>query len=106
MPWFAGVEREKIHWSPTIDHDKCVTCGMCMNCGKKVFSWGDDGKPHVTNPTSCVVGCTTCSNLCLGKAISFPSIEELRNFYKKHKIWQAVKKGLREEGKIPQTIKK
>ena len=47
MPWLAGYPREKVEWFPTIDESKCVSCGMCMNCGKKVYDWanGPKGKP-------------------------------------------------------------
>lgn len=102
MPWFAGVERNEIYWHPTIDTDKCVKCGMCMNCGKKVFEWDADGKAMVQNPLACVVGCSTCANLCLGKAISFPPIDELRVLFRKKKIWSAVRRQLVKEGKIPE----
>ncbi len=101
MPWFAGVERSEINWHPTIDKSKCVKCGMCMNCGKSVFAWDPDGKVAVQNPMACVVGCTTCANLCLGKAISFPPIEDLRALYRQKKIWTAVRRQLVEEGKVP-----
>jgi NAD-dependent dihydropyrimidine dehydrogenase PreA subunit len=101
MPWFAGVERNEIDWRPTIDTDKCVKCGMCMNCGKNVFDWDPDGKAIVHNPLACVVGCTACANLCLGKAISFPPIEQLRTLFRTKKVWTAVKRQLIDEGKIP-----
>jgi len=99
MPWFAGVKREEIKWYPTIDPEKCVSCGMCMNCGKKVFDWVDD-KAKVARPFNCVVGCNTCANLCLGKAISFPPLSELREFYRKHRIWKKVKDQLKKAGVI------
>lgn len=101
MPWFAGVKREEIKWYPSIDVDKCVKCGMCMNCGKNVFEWGDDGKPFVANPLVCVVGCTTCANLCLGQAINFPPLNELKDFYRHKRIWTAVRHKLVEAGKVP-----
>jgi len=41
MSWFAGVAREEIDWGPTIDPEKCVSCGLCLNCGKEVFDWVD-----------------------------------------------------------------
>ena len=43
MPWLVGYPREKIEWYPTIDPDKCVKCGICMNCGKAVYDWTEDG---------------------------------------------------------------
>lgn len=100
MAWFAGVERSVINWFPTIHSDKCVQCGLCMNCGKKVYSWGSDHQPHVVAPNECVVGCSTCANLCPGKAIEFPDLTELRATYKKHKIWSHVRKQMLAEGKI------
>jgi len=99
MAWLVGYPREKVEWYPTIDLSKCVKCGMCMNCGKKVFEWTKEG-PKVVRPYQCVVGCATCANLCAGNAISFPDIQELRELYKKQGIWAKVKKQLIEEGKI------
>lgn len=99
MPWLAGYPREKIEWYPTVDLEKCVKCGMCMNCGKKVYDWTEDG-PVVARPYSCVVGCTSCANLCLGNAITFQDIETVREIYKREGIWSKVKKVLKEEGKL------
>ena len=100
MAWLAGHPREKVDWYPTIDPSKCVKCGMCMNCGKSVYDWTADG-PVVARPYSCVVGCSTCGNLCLGEAISFPDIHMVRDIYKREKVWSKVKKQLVTEGKIP-----
>jgi len=71
-----------------------------MNCGKGVYKWDDDG-PRVAHPCQCVVGCTTCANLRRGEAIAFPGISDIRDVYKREKIWSKVKKALEEEGKIP-----
>jgi NAD-dependent dihydropyrimidine dehydrogenase PreA subunit len=100
MPWLSGYLREKIDWFPTIDSEKCVKCGMCMNCGRGVYEWTEDG-PKVAKPYECIVGCSTCGNLCLGKAISFPDIELVRQIYKREGIWAKVKRALEEQGKIP-----
>lgn len=99
MAWFADYPRDWINWSPTIDESKCVSCGICMNCGKGVYSW-ENGKPKVSNPSACVVGCSTCANLCKGEAISFPSLEDLRALYKKENMWGKVRKDLMEKGII------
>jgi len=99
MAWLFGYPREKINWHPTINYDKCVKCGMCMNCGRKVYDWNEEG-PVVARPLQCVVGCTTCANLCMGEAIGFPDIKELREVYKKEKIWSKVKRQLEEEGTL------
>ncbi|WP_334138800.1 4Fe-4S binding protein [Thermovirga lienii] len=34
MPWLAGYPREKVNWGPTVDREKCIGCGMCINCSK------------------------------------------------------------------------
>lgn len=100
MPWFAGVAREEIDWGPTIDAEKCVSCGLCLNCGKNVFEWVN-GKSTVVRRDECVVGCMTCANLCQGHAISFPPLEDLRRFYREHHVWKQVKEAMIASGKIP-----
>ena len=99
MPWLTGYPRDKVNWGPTIDASKCVGCGMCMNCGKNVYEW-KDGKAVVARYNDCVVGCTTCGNLCLNHAITFPSLEPVRETYKREGIWGKVKDALKKEGKI------
>jgi len=54
-----------------------------------------NGKPRVKNPYNCVVGCTSCANLCIGK-----DIEIARGIYKKEGIWGKVKDVLKKNGKI------
>ncbi|AIS53097.1 4Fe-4S ferredoxin [Thermoanaerobacter kivui] len=96
MAWLTGYPREKVNWFPTIDHDKCVKCGMCMNCGRNVYEWTKEG-PIVAQPYNCIIGCNTCANLCLGNAISFPNLNELRELYKREGIWEKVKEQLQRE---------
>ena len=99
MAWLSGCSRDEINWGPSINTEKCVGCGICLNCGKKVYDW-KDGKATVENRNSCIPGCQTCGNLCLGEAISFPSISELRKIYKEKGIWGKVKKDMLEKGII------
>lgn len=99
MAWLVGYPREKIDWFPRVDPKKCIRCGTCMNCGRNVFDWTEEG-PVVARPYQCVVGCSTCANLCPGEAITFPDIEMVRQIYKKHGIWAKIKKQLIEEGKL------
>ena len=99
MAWLTGYPREQVEWHPAVDSSKCVKCGMCMNCGKGVYDWTEGGA-IVARPYNCVVGCSTCANLCMGDAISFPDIQEIRALYKRERIWQQVKTELQEEGKL------
>jgi NAD-dependent dihydropyrimidine dehydrogenase PreA subunit len=99
MAWLTGYPRENVKWFPTIDASKCVKCGMCMNCGKNVYDWTERGA-IVARPYSCVPGCQSCANLCLGEAISFPKVEYIRGIYKKEGIWSKVKAELTAEGKL------
>jgi len=57
-------------------------------------------KALAVRPGDCVVGCSTCRNLCRGNAISFPDLKELRKFYVKNRIWDRVKEELVAQGKI------
>lgn len=101
MPWLTGYPRDKVEWFPTIDEKKCVSCGMCMNCGKNVYDWvSDKRKPVVARPYECVVGCSTCGNLCMGDAITFPDVEPIKDLYRKEGIYPKVKAILKEEGTI------
>ncbi len=104
MAWIAEFPREKIPWYPTIDKNKCVKCGMCMSCGREVYKWTNSG-PEVISPYRCIVGCSTCANLCLGNAITFPDIKTLREIYKREGIWSKVKQSLIKEGKIPENTR-
>ena len=38
-----------------------------------------DGRPDIFDPYACVVGCSGCASQCPAKAISFPSLVELRD---------------------------
>jgi NAD-dependent dihydropyrimidine dehydrogenase PreA subunit len=104
MPWLVGYPRDKVNWGPTIDYKKGVRCGMCMNCGKKVYEWVE-GRPMVARRNDCMTGCTSCANLCMGKAIDFPPLAELRAFYKREKMWNKVKEDLINNGVIPRDPK-
>jgi NAD-dependent dihydropyrimidine dehydrogenase PreA subunit len=98
-PWIGSLDRSEVNWGPTIDKDKCIACAMCMNCGKKVYSW-IDGKPVVEKYSSCVVGCTTCMNLCPVDAISFPDIQSVKKNLTKNKVYSRIKKDLIENNRL------
>ncbi|MBE0433986.1 ferredoxin family protein [candidate division WOR-3 bacterium] len=99
MPWLTGYPRERIDWFPKVSTRKCVRCGMCMNCGRNVYDWTRSG-PVVARPYDCVPGCNTCSILCMGAAIAFPTRKYIREVYRREKIWGQVKKALKKAGKI------
>ena len=82
-----GIPRDKISWYPTIDYEKCVTCGKCVDfCHKKVFAVEEnDGKKKtfVKNLNSCVVTCTGCDSICPKGAIKHPSKKEFLDSLRK-----------------------
>ncbi len=99
MPWLVGYPRDKIPWYPTIDQSQCISCGVCLNCGRNVFEWHEH-RPLVARPYDCVIGCTTCANLCPAWAISFPDIENVRRIYQREGIWEKISQVLKQEGRI------
>ncbi len=92
---YRGVPRDKIPWGPTINYEKCISCGKCATyCHNKVFTLQKkDGKqqPIVTNPNGCVVFCTGCEDICPAGAITHPSKEETRKLIRK--LQKEQKKG-------------
>lgn len=86
---YMGIPREKIPWYPILDEDACINCGSCMDfCANSVFEQGETSV-KVVNPYNCVVGCSSCQNICPSGAIKFPDMKQfveilraLRNEYK------------------------
>ena len=102
--WF-GVEREKLDWHPTIDYDRCAKCMFCVAlCGRGVYA-AIDGKPVVVQPNHCLVGCTTCANMCPADAIGFPPKEKAKSYISVHKIWPKVKEIAEQKTeKLPEEV--
>ena len=79
---YHGVPRSKIPWGPTIDYEKCVNCGKCVDyCKLGVYEFEEKEetkRPVVKNPNQCVVLCTGCEPQCPAGAIIHPSKEETR----------------------------
>ena len=84
---YHGVPRSKIPWGPTIDYEKCISCGKCVDyCKLGVYEFEENqGKKRsvVKNPNNCVVLCTGCEEQCSAGAITHPSKEETRKIIKK-----------------------
>ena len=76
----SGDTAGPFEWGPTIDesacHDGCRTClDFCQN---GVYAWVE-GRVRVVQRSSCIAGCSHCSTLCDARALTFPSLEELRS---------------------------
>jgi len=92
MEEWHGIPRDKILWCPTIDYERCICCGKCVEyCTLGTYGFEEKNgkkKPVVANPNSCVVLCSGCDSICPEGAISHPSkkqtreiIRTLRNTY-------------------------
>ena len=77
---YKGIPRNKIPWGPTIDYEKCIRCGKCVDyCKLGAYEFIEDHgekKPIVKNPDACVIFCTGCEEQCPAGAIRHPSKEE------------------------------
>jgi NAD-dependent dihydropyrimidine dehydrogenase PreA subunit len=80
---YHGINRDKIPWHPTIDYEKCINCGTCVEYCKLGVYDVEEERPVVTNPDNCVVFCTGCKGQCPEGAISFPSKQKIRELIKK-----------------------
>jgi NAD-dependent dihydropyrimidine dehydrogenase PreA subunit len=84
---YHGVPRSKIPWGPTIDYEKCVSCGKCVDyCKLDAYGFEEKGgkkRPVVKNFNNCVVFCTGCEEQCPVGAITHPSKEMTRKIIKK-----------------------
>ncbi|MGC9521816.1 MAG: ATP-binding protein [Anaerolineae bacterium] len=70
---WRGYPREQIPWFPTVDEDLCDGCGICLRmCSTGALAATEEDKVRVAEPFACVVGCSSCANLCKPGAIMFP----------------------------------
>ena len=86
-----GIPRSKIPWYPTIDYEKCASCGKCVDyCKLGTFEFEENGEKRtvVKNPNNCVVLCTGCDGICPVGAIKHQpkketqeKVKELRKMY-------------------------
>lgn len=86
-----GIPRKDIPWYPTVDADTCIGCTLCFaTCGRGVYDIRDN-KAVAANPLKCMVGCTTCANVCPAQAISFPDRDLVWKLEREHKIFKIVR---------------
>jgi len=91
-----GIDRVDIPWYPTINEGTCIGCELCfVTCGKNVYSMGEMNNKYkaiVAEPYACIIGCTTCANICPTNAIEFPDPIIVLNAEREHKIFSRVHK--------------
>lgn len=94
-----GIPRAEIDWHPTILAEYCIGCGLCAtSCGRGVYAFDyEQHVPVVVKPLMCMVGCTTCANLCPQDAIVFPPRGYVRALIKKNKLLRRSKDLLNEQ---------
>jgi NAD-dependent dihydropyrimidine dehydrogenase PreA subunit len=87
-----SVPREKIDWAPRIDYEACLHDRACLDfCKNDVFVWNEEAmRVEVVNPRHCVIGCTSCGQICPAEAISFPDTEELKRTLRRLKAEAAA----------------
>ena len=87
-----GIPREEIPWFPTVDAEACIGCQLCyVTCGRGVYEMRE-GAAVATEAMECVVGCSTCGNICPTGAISFPKLDTIWKLERERQIFRTVKK--------------
>jgi len=87
-----GIPRDEIPWLPTVDAEGCIGCQLCyVTCGRAVYEMQDNVAVAVA-AMECMVGCTTCGNVCPTGAISFPTLDAVWKIEREHQIFRTVKK--------------
>ncbi len=87
-----GIARETIPWFPTMSHPKCIACELCfVTCGRGVYEVHDH-RAWPERQYDCMVGCTTCANICPVQAITFPDRALVRKVEREFKILAIVRR--------------
>ena len=78
---WRGHPREHIPWFPTVAAELCDGCGVCLRlCKNGVLAATSDSKVEVIESFKCVVGCSSCADICKPGAITFPPRSILDTF--------------------------
>jgi len=100
-----GIPREEIPWVPTVDADACIGCQLCyVTCGRGVYEM-HQGVADPVSPMECMVGCSTCGNVCPTSAISFPSLDAVWKLERERQIFKTVKKEALHKHEREDTLK-
>ena len=100
-----GIAREGIPWLPTVEAEACIGCQLCyVTCGRAVYEM-HDGVAVAVAPMECMVGCSTCGNVCPTNAISFPSLEAVWKLEREKQIFKTVKKEALRKHEREDTLK-
>ena len=98
-----GIPRNKIPWYPTIEYEKCLDCGKCVDyCKLGTYEFEEKGekkRPVVKNPFNCAVLCTGCDSICSAGAIKHPSKKETREVIKSLRKTYGLRRSKRNENK-------
>ena len=87
-----GIPRDEVPWLPTVDADACIGCQLCyVTCGRGVYEM-HDGVAVAVSAMECMVGCSTCGNVCPTGAISFPNMDLIWKMERERQIFRTVKK--------------
>lgn len=87
-----GIPREEVPWLPTVDPEACIGCQLCyVTCGRGVYEM-QDGTAVAVSAMECVVGCSTCGNVCPTSAISFPKLDIVWKMERERQVFRTVKK--------------
>jgi NAD-dependent dihydropyrimidine dehydrogenase PreA subunit len=82
-----GIPRSEVPWYPTINYEKCISCGKCVDyCKLGAYEFEEkDGKQRsvVKHPNNCVVLCTGCDKICPAKAIKHQSKKKTSEIIRK-----------------------
>ena len=87
-----GIPREDVPWFPAVDAAACIGCQLCyVTCGRGVYEMRD-GVAVPVDAMECMVGCSTCGNICPTNAITFPLLDTVWKLERERQIFKTVKK--------------